>query len=988
MTATSTSSASLVSKTVTTVAGVTHIDLDFSAAMAKGRGTIFVTDGAVQTVIDRVTGEPKLRVVGATVTREISLDQVSISGTHVSFDATGLAAGKHYSIYMGVGTLQSGGSPFAGYTVPNQVAFDIAAAPPALSASFSFENTTLQSGQDIVAFVTLSRAVGSLNASAFSAENAAVLSVTPTDNPLLWKVVLTRSGSVADAENVLRLDMTKVEITPGVHGSGVATSPAYAVDTVVSAWVSQAGSGWDTGASDTDNLVNHTSPYIMGELHGGLNEGEFIELSINGVTVDPERISVVRETSPWFWSYSPGEGEDEPYLHEGANTIVVRVKDADAHSSATHTSTITVDTVAPEIDYSPDGATALPLNADIVITFREPLYWTDEESDMMPISVYCAEDDSAREVWVDASAFLDGGSMLTLDPGALGLEAGKHYELRLPDYLTDYAGNSLAEAVIGFQTSGTPDLTGPSATHAIVDGSLFYRAGQTITFRIKFDEAICPASDAILWVGLSNGYRADIASIEGDEATFTYTVGTVDADIGNLFITDTSLLVDNIEDLAGNPLTSAHIVFDGIHQYLGYGYGYLPVNVVVDTVAPDAPPAPTVKPDSDSGELGDDITADRTPTLKGIAEARAWVGIYKGITYLGGARADADGNWEATINTELPGGVHSLTVRQIDRAGNESTGTAYSLTIDYSAERPSTPMLANDTGSSASDRITHDPTLKGSGAEAYAQIQIMRGTEVVGYGSSDEDGNWQAEFGVDLPDGEHTVTVRQIDRAGNTSADSAPITFTLDTTRPAAPSGAPDLAAASDSGVSDSDNVTNDNTPTFTGSGALPNSIVVLYANEVEVGRRESDASGNWSITSSTLLDNHYSIAVKQLDAAGNQSSYSASLDVVIDTIGPSLVAALANQPRKEYQLGFNEAIRFTPAGFFQLKESDVNFARFESGNNFNWVLDGGSGGESSVLNLNVAASGRFKLEMNSNAITDLAGNVAVIGTPVWNFDL
>lgn len=987
MTAASTSSASLVSKTVTTVAGVTHIDLDFSAAMAKGRGTIFVTDGAVQTVIDRVTGEPKLRVVGATVTKEISLDQVSISGTHVSFDATGLATGKHYNIFMGVGTLQSGGSPFAGYTVPNQVAFDIAPAAPTLSASFTLENTTLQSGQDVVAFVTLSRTVTGLDASAFSAENASVLSVTPTDDPRLWKVVLTKNDSVADAENVLRLDMTKVEITPGVHGSGVATSPAYAVDTVVDAWVSLAGSGWDTGASSTDNLVDHTAPYITGELHGGLNEGEFIELLINGVAVDPERISVVRETSPWFWSYSPGEGEDEPLLHEGGNSIVVRVKDADGHSSATYTSTITVDTVAPEIDVSPDGATALPLNADIVITFREPLYWTDEESDMMPISVYCAEDDSEHEVWVNASAFLDGGTMLTLDPGALSLEAGKHYELRLPDYLTDYAGNSLADAIIGFQT-GAPDLTGPSATHAIVDGSLFYRAGQTITFRIKFDEAIRPASDAILWVGLSNGYRADIASIEGDEATFTYTVGNVDADIGNLFITDTTLLVDNIEDLAGNPLTQAHIVFDGIHQYLGYGYGYLPVHVVVDTVAPDAPPAPTVKSDSDSGELGDKITADRTPTLKGIAEGRAWVSIYEGDTYLGGVRADADGNWETTINTELPGGVHHLSVKQIDRAGNESTGTAYSLTIDPSAERLPTPVLANDTGSSASDRITHDPTLKGSGAEAYAQIQIMRGTEVVGYGSSDGEGDWQAEFGVDLPDGEHTVTVRQIDRAGNTSSDSFSITFTLDTTRPAAPSGTPDLAAASDSGVSNSDDITNDNTPTFTGSGALPNSVIVLYANEIEVGRRASDASGNWSITSSTLADNVYSIAVKQLDAAGNASSYSASIDVTVDTIGPSLLAASANQPRKEYQLGFNEAIRFTPAGFFQLKESDVNFARFESGNNLNWVLDAGAGGENSVLNLKVDASGRFKLEMNSNAITDLAGNAAVIGTPEWNFDL
>ncbi|GAB3390190.1 Ig-like domain-containing protein [Massilia agri] len=975
----SSSSPTLLAKTVSTTAGVTHIDLNFSATMAKGRGSIFVTDGAVQTVIDRATGEPKLRVVGATFTKEIPLSQVTVNGSHVSFDAAGLAGGKHYSIFMGAGTLTSGGSPFAGYTVPNQVAFDVAAAPSGLSASFAFENTSLKAGQDIEVYVTLSQSVASLDASAFSAENASVLSVTGTDDPRIWKVVLTRSTSVADAENVLRLDLTKVETAPGVHGSGTATSPSYAVDTLVNPWISLAGPAWDSGVSREDNLINSTTPYLQGELHGGLDDGDVIELFINGTRVDSAHIDVVRESSPWTWSYSPGDGEEGPYFDEGANTVTVHVKNGD-HTSAAYSTTVTVDTVAPEIDARPSETAALPLTEDIVITFTETLYWANMESDMMSVSVYCPEDGTVRDVWIDASAFIGGGDVLTLDPSELELETGKHYELRLPDGLTDYAGNSLADPLIGFHT-GAVDLTGPSATHVLVAGEriddrFFFKANDTITFRVKFDEAIRQASDAILSVELSNGGRAEVDTIEGDEVTFTYTVEGEDTDIGNLTITDASMLIENIEDLAGNPLTGAHIVFDGLHEYMGFGYGYLPVGVTVDTEAPDAPATPSLAAGSDSGIADDDITNDRTPTLKGIAEARAWVSIYEGSTCLGGIRADESGKWEIGIDSELGAGTHNLRIVQTDRAGNESSDTSYALTIDYSADALEAPVLTGGT------------TLTGSGAEAHADIKIISGETVVGVGSADADGNWTALFGAPLEQGSHTYTVRQIDQAGNVSGDSAPITFTVDHSAPPVSMDTPDLDAASDSGLSDHDDITNTDTPTFTGGGAVPGRVVVLYANGVEKGRIEADASGNWRITSSRLADGDYSIAIRELDADGHAVGSSESLGVRIDTMAPELLSALANQSRKEFELSFDEDVDFTPAGFFQLKQNDANVGHFDA-DSFNWALGGGAGGAASVLSLDVAASGRFKLEMNSSAIADLAGNVAVfVGTPEWTFDL
>ena len=74
-------------------------------------------------------------------------------------------------------------------------------------------------------------------------------------------------------------------------------------------------------------------------------------------------------------------------------------------------------------------------------------------------------------------------------------------------------------------------------------------------------------------------------------------------------------------------------------------------------------------------------------------------------------------------------------------------------------------------------------------------------------------------------DGQYTVTLRGTgaitDAAGNPldGGADATVTFTLDTVAPAAPA-APDLQASSDTGVSDTDNLTNDNTPTFDAAGA------------------------------------------------------------------------------------------------------------------------------------------------------------------------
>jgi autotransporter-associated beta strand protein len=105
----------------------------------------------------------------------------------------------------------------------------------------------------------------------------------------------------------------------------------------------------------------------------------------------------------------------------------------------------------------------------------------------------------------------------------------------------------------------------------------------------------------------------------------------------------------------------------------------------------------------------------------------------------------------------------------------------------------------------------------------------------------------------------------------------------VDAVAPAAPS-APDLASGSDTGSSNSDNITGDETPTFTGT-AEAGSTVTLYDTDgtAVLGSATADGSGNWSITSSVLSAGSHTITAKAADAAGNVSVASAGLTIEID---------------------------------------------------------------------------------------------------------
>ena len=97
----------------------------------------------------------------------------------------------------------------------------------------------------------------------------------------------------------------------------------------------------------------------------------------------------------------------------------------------------------------------------------------------------------------------------------------------------------------------------------------------------------------------------------------------------------------------------------------------------------------------------------------------------------------------------------------------------------------------------------------------------------------------------------------------------------------------PALATASDTGTSNSDRITNDTTPTFTGT-ATPNSTVSILIDGQSKGFADADGSGNYSVTTSPLGDGIHSVVAIATNVNG-ASPTSSSISFTLDTQPPHL---------------------------------------------------------------------------------------------------
>ena len=317
------------------------------------------------------------------------------------------------------------------------------------------------------------------------------------------------------------------------------------------------------------------------------------------------------------------------------------------------------------------------------------------------------------------------------------------------------------------------------------------------------------------------------------------------------------------------------------------------------------PGTPDMTAGTDSGSLSvDNITFDTTPdfTISGVNGSTISVfadvnndGIFNAGDIALGSAVVAGGVATITGSPALVAGNYNIRATQTDLGGNVSAASSpLAITIDTAPPSTVTPVLdliaADDTGSSSTDNRTNKTayTINATGLEPGATVQLKEGATVIATTTVTAGGT--ASFSVSSAAvGAHNYSVTQTDVAGNPSTTSTLLTVTVDTAAPAAPT--PDLLAASDSGSSSIDNLTNNTTPVITGAAVEAGATVTLYDSDgtTILGTTVADGLGAWSITpSAALAPGVHNLTTKQTDTADNQGAASSALPVTIDTNGPS----------------------------------------------------------------------------------------------------
>lgn len=441
----------------------------------------------------------------------------------------------------------------------------------------------------------------------------------------------------------------------------------------------------------------------------------------------------------------------------------------------------------------------------------------------------------------------EGSWTVDLTDAGVTLRDGEHTATATA---TDAAGNtSRPSAPVGF----TVDATAPTAPRitAPADGSSTNAVSVPI-------QGTAPADAVAVDVVLTrpDGTTTPFDDVPVTAGTWTVTTGHLGE--GAFSVVATAL------DEAGNRSAES--------------------DVVDFTVDRTGPPAPAITEPSESSTIG-----DNTPTITGTGEPGATVDLT--VTDSAGAThsyedipVGRDGTWVLDVPDELADGSVRATARQTDPAGNTSaTSASVTFTVDTDAPRapvitePSSGSTTADTsptvaGTAPADAVTVDVTIHGPDGPHTVRHAPVR------------DGHWTVGA-PELRDGTYTATAVATDGAGNSSATSSSVTFTVDTSAPDAP-----VVTEPADGSS-----TDDTEPPV--AGTAPEDAVTVDITIDGPGGPHSIRSvpvtdGAWSVDLTdegvTLSEGTHTVTATATDAAGNISGPSAPVDFAVDTTTPA----------------------------------------------------------------------------------------------------
>ncbi len=740
-------------------------------------------------------------------------------------------------------------------------------------------------------------------------------------------------------------DVTSTLTDPAGNVSPSSPSLPITIDTAApSASAPDLQAATDTGASSTDNITNSTSPEFSVP---GTNIGDSVTVSaVNGGTTKTCTYVVTALVNSCAMSG----------VTAGTWSVTDVVTDAAGNVSSTSSAlSMTVDTTAP----------AAPSTPDLVASSDTGSSNTDNVTADTTPAMSATGGTTGETITITA---VNGGSTQScsyvIPATSCDLPALSDGVWSVTSTLTDLAGNT---SVASSALSLTIDTAAPSTPSSAPDLATSSDTGTSSTDNYTSDN-----TPTINGVGGVTGQTVTVYASNGTSTlSCSYVLPATSCDLPTLS-DGTWSITNTVTDSAGNVSSAGGAL-----------------SITVDTAAPSSPSAPDLNTSSDLGSsASDNLTSDNTPSMSasgGNNGDTVTISATKGGTtvtcsYVVGQATSCD------LPT-LSDGTWVITSTLTDSAGNTSAPSSpLSITIDTSAPvAPSTPDLvaSSDTGSSNTDNLTSDttPTMSASGGTTGDTVTItatnggltVSCTYVVGTASS-----------CDLPtlsDGTWSVSSTLTDPSGNTSPASSPLSLVIDSAAPTAPLSAPDLASSSDTGSSNTDNITSDNTPTINGVGGITGQTITVNATN---GSSTVSCTYVIGVATScdlpTLSDGTWSVSNTITDAAGNTSAAGPSLNVVIDTTAPnSNIPDLVTTSDTGLSTTDNVTNDTTPAmsAIGAVSGDSVTMSATKGGTTVTctYVV-----GVATSCDLPTLSDGTWSI---TNTITDAAGNVSSPSSPL-----
>uniref|UniRef100_UPI0025F26FF5 Ig-like domain-containing protein n=1 Tax=Limnohabitans sp. Rim8 TaxID=1100718 RepID=UPI0025F26FF5 len=698
------------------------------------------------------------------------------------------------------------------------------------------------------------------------------------------------------------------------------------------------------GAIAPGGLTDDPSPRLTGRLNQALVQGERL------VIYDGSARLGLATVTDRDWSFTPAA------LAQGSHSMVARVEDASgAVVSASSPRNFSVDTLAPAapVLYPSDGLTFGGMaSAGETVSLqlsdgRTLASATVEANGQWRLALPQALPDGTV-----VSVVLTDGNGLQSTAVSQTVQVGKPTAVASVNWPSAGANASAVEASTGLTNNATPTLSGrlsaelkTGQTLHVFDGDVDLGPAQVNGLGWQFTppNALAQGEHSLTVRAMAGAQLGPIAapfkltvdtlaptqtgSFNPDQVSLTQQgspviTGQLSSGLQageTLAVYDTfngqRILLGNAK-VEGRAWTfeTPYSLADGSHSFsvsvrdAASNAGPLsqPYNLEVDTVAPTAVPG-RIQAFSTDDKLGDGSAAasnDRYPRFS-VGDLPA--GVTQLVLVVNGQDWPSDYNAQTGLLSPsathpLLDGLHTIAVKFADAASNTGSASA-TMSVRIDATPPSTPASApsgytdnagNQTSASNTAESTDDTTpglFVGTGLTDTPKLYVNGTLVAASYNSS----TGTLTPNAALIDGNYSFTYSLTDAAGNESAKSAALAFTVDTTAPATPAAAPtgytdDAGSLTSASASNTAATTDDTTPgLFVGIGLIDSPK--LYVNGTLVAASYNSTIGTLT-PNAALTDGNYSFEYTLTDAAGNESAKSAALTVAVDTTAPATPSA------------------------------------------------------------------------------------------------